>query len=511
MLNFEVATLLFFAIFLTSYSLCEGQLKLPSFFSDHMVFQRGQKINVRGMAEPGTTITISLNGKTAKGKANEEGHWLISLPAMKEGGPYELEVKAGDEKIVLKDVYIGEVWIASGQSNMWWPVSESMNAEKEIKEANYPQIRLLQVPLKTSTELQWDVECKWQVCSPETVKDFSAVAYFFARELYKNLNVPIGMIHSSVGGTPAEAWTSYKTLKSNPKFKPLLEIWKKYDQEVKKWQRDVEKAKMEGKPEPPHPQAPFGLDPQWAECWRPSALYNAMIAPFTPYPLRGAIWYQGESNVGRAEEYSVLFPAMIEDWRKAWGIGEFPFLFVQLANFMERKPEPSESAWAELREAQMAALRLPNTGMAVAIDIGEANDIHPKNKQDVGKRLALAALAKAYGFKIEYSGPLFEKMEVEGNKARLFFKHTGSGLVCEGDKLLGFAIAGEDKKFVWADAKIEGKTVVVWSDKVQKPVAVRYAWADNPECNLYNKEGLPAVPFRTDIPPYLKGILPVKY
>jgi sialate O-acetylesterase len=511
MLNLEVATLLFFAIFLTSYSLCEGQLKLPSFFSDHMVFQRGQKINVWGMAEPGTTITISLNGKTAKGKANEEGHWLISLPAMKEGGPYELEVKAGDEKIVLKDVYIGEVWIASGQSNMWWPVSESMNAEKEIKEANYPLIRLLQVPLKTSTELQWDVECKWQVCSPETVKDFSAVAYFFARELYKKLDVPIGIIHSSVGGTPAEAWTSYKTLKSNPKFKPLLEIWRKYDQEVKKWQRDVEKAKMEGKPEPPHPQDPFGLDPQWAECWRPSALYNAMIAPFTPYPLRGAIWYQGESNVGRAEEYSVLFPAMIEDWRKALGIGDFPFLFVQLANFMERKPEPSESGWAELRETQTSTLRLPNTGMAVAIDIGEANDIHPKNKQDVGKRLALAALAKAYGFKIEYSGPLFEKMEIEGNKARLFFKHTGSGLVCKGDKLLGFAIAGEDKKFVWADAKIEGKTVVVWSDKVQKPVAVRYAWADNPECNLYNKEGLPAVPFRTDIPPYLKGILPVKY
>jgi sialate O-acetylesterase len=511
MLNFEVATLLFFAIFLTSYSLCEGQLKLPSFFSDHMVFQRGQKIRVWGMAEPGTTITVSLNGKTAKGKTNAKGRWQVSLPAMKEGGPYELEVKAGDEKIVLKDVYIGEVWIASGQSNMWWPVSESMNAEEEIKQANYPQIRLLQVPLKTSTELQWDVECKWQVCSPETVKDFSAVAYFFARELYKNLNVPIGMIHSSVGGTPAEAWTSYKTLKSNPMFKPLLEIWKKYDQEVKKWQRDVEKAKKEGKPEPPHPQAPFGLDPQWAECWRPSALYNAMIAPFTPYPIRGAIWYQGESNVGRAEEYSVLFPAMIEDWRKAWGIGEFPFLFVQLANFMERKPEPSESAWAELREAQMAALRLPNTAMAVAIDIGEANDIHPKNKQDVGKRLALAALAKAYGFKIEYSGPLFERMEIEGNKARIFFTHTGSGLVCKGDKLLGFAIAGEDKKFVWADAKIEGKTVVVWSDKVQKPVAVRYAWADNPECNLYNKEGLPAVPFRTDIPPYLKGILPVKY
>ena len=509
MLEFRVSLLLFAAVLIFS-SLSEAQLKLPSFFSHHMVFQRGQKIKVWGMAKPGTTIIVSLNGKTAKGKANVKGRWQVNLPAMKEGGPYELVVQAGDEKIVLKDVYIGEVWIASGQSNMWWPVSASLNAEKEIKEANYPLIRLLQVPLKSSNQLQWDVECKWQVCSPETVKNFSAVAYFFARELYKNLNVPIGMIHSSVGGTPAMAWTSYKTLKSNPKFKPLLDIWSKYDQEVKNWQRDVEKTKKEGKPEPPHPRAPFGLDPQWAECWRPAVLYNAMIAPFTLYPIRGAIWYQGESNVGRAEEYSVLFPAMIEDWRKTWGIGDFPFLFVQLANFMERKPEPSESAWAELREAQASALRLPNTGMAVAIDIGEANDIHPKNKQDVGKRLALAALAIAYGHKIEYSGPLFERMEIEGNKARIFFKHTGSGLVCKGDKLLGFAIAGEDKKFVWADARIEGNTVVVWSDKVQKPVAVRYAFENHPVCNLYNKEGLPAVPFRTDIPSYLKEVLPLK-
>ena len=499
-----LASILLFA------SLSEAQLKLPSFFSDHMVFQRGQGIKVWGMAEPGTTIAVSLNGKTAKAKASKKGGWLVSLPAMKEGGPYELEVKAGDEKVVLRDIYIGEVWIASGQSNMQWPVSGSLNAEKEIGEANYPLIRLLQVPVRSSHQLQWDVECKWQICSPQSVKDFSAVAYFFARELYKKLDVPIGIIHSSQGGTPAEAWTSYKTLSSDPKLKPLLDHWNRYDQEVEKWQREVEKARKEGSPEPPHPKAPFGLDPNWAEFWRPGGLYNAMIAPFTSFPIRGAIWYQGESNVGRAEEYSMLFPAMIEDWRRAWGIGEFPFLFVQLANFMQHKSEPSESAWAELREAQTSALRLPNTGMAVAIDIGEADDIHPKNKQDVGKRLALAALAIAYGHKIEYSGPMFERMEIEGNKVRIFFKHTGNGLVCKGDKLSGFAIAGEDKKFVWAEAKIEGDTVVVWSDKVEKPVVVRYAWADNPDCNLYNKEGLPAVPFRTDVPPYLKGILPLK-
>ncbi|MGB9877529.1 MAG: sialate O-acetylesterase [bacterium] len=503
MIDFRLS-IVFFGVLFAFACLSEAQLKLPSFFSDHMVLQRGEKIRVWGIAPPGTTVKVKLANHKAEKKAGANGHWEVSLPAMKEGGPYELEITTGSEKITLKDVYIGEVWIASGQSNMGWPVSASLNAEKEIAEANYPLIRLLQVPPKFSPKIQWDIECKWQVCSPQAVKDFSAVAYFFARELYKKLNIPIGIIHSSVGGTPAEAWTSYKTLNSLPKLKPLLELWRKYDQEVRKWQKEAEKARKEGKPEPPHPKAPFGLDPAWAEFWRPANLYNAMIAPFTRFPIRGAIWYQGESNVGRAEEYSVLFPEMVKDWRKAWGIGDFPFLFVQLANFMQRHSEPTESAWAELREAQAYALKLPNTGMAVAIDIGDANDIHPKDKQDVGKRLALAALAIAYGQKIEYSGPMFERMEIEGNKVRLFFKHTGSGLVCKGDRLLGFAIAGEDKKFVWADAKIEGNTVVVWSEKVAKPVAVRYGWADNPECNLYNKEGLPAVPFRTDIPAYLK-------
>jgi sialate O-acetylesterase len=506
------------AAFVLFVSLSEAQLKLPTFFSDHMVFQRGQKINVWGMAEPETTITVSLNGKSAKTKANAEGRWQLSLPAMKEGGPYELEVKAGDEKIVLKDIYIGDVWLASGQSNMQWSVAGVLNAEKEISEANYPLIRLLQVPVEISPHLKWDVDCKWQVCSPETVRDFSAVAYFFARELYKNLKIPIGIIHSSQGGTPAEVWMSWKALTSNTKLRLLkpptryveLEPWIKYDEELDKWQREVEKARKEGKPEPPPPQAP-----NW-EFMHPAGLFNSMIAPFTRFPIKGVIWYQGESNIFRPQEYTILFPALIEDWRKIWGIGDFPFLFVQIAPVEPpRTGEPSGNPyWAEIREAQIVGLRLPNTAMVVTIDLGDPDgDVHPKNKQDVGKRLALAALAIAYGRKIEYSGPMFEKMEVEGNKARIFFTHTGRGLVCKGDKLLGFAIAGEDKKFVWADAKIEGNTVVVWSDKVQKPVAVRYAFENHPICNLYNKEGLPASPFRTDIPPYLKEFFPpqIKY
>ena len=327
-------------------SISEAQLKLPSFFSDHMVFQRGQKINVWGMAEPGSTMTVSLNRKFAKARANAEGRWQLSLPAMKEGGPYEMEVKAGEEMIVLKDIYIGDVWLASGQSNMQWSVSATLNAEKEIKEANYPLIRLLQVPVEISHHIRWDVNCKWQVCSPETVRDFSAVAYFFARELYKNLKIPIGIINSSQGGTPAEVWMSWKALASNTKLKRLkpparyiqLEPWVKYDIELEKWQSEVEKAKKEGKPESPPPKAP-----NW-EFMHPAGLFNSMIASFTRFPIKGVIWYQGESNIFRAEEYTILFSALIEDWRKIWGIGDFPFLFVQIAPVEPPKTgEPSEN------------------------------------------------------------------------------------------------------------------------------------------------------------------------
>jgi sialate O-acetylesterase len=314
------------------------------------------------------------------------------------------------------------------------------------------------------------------------------------------------MIHTSWGGTPAEAWTRRGVLKSDTDFRPILERYdeavrkypqtkKEHEQKIEQWKQAVERAKAEGKKPPRRPRDPFGPGHPHS----PSGLYNAMIAPVIPYGIQGAIWYQGESNAGRAYQYRKLFPAMIKNWRKDWEQGDFPFLFVQLANFRAVEPDPNESDWAELREAQLMTLAIPNAGMATIIDIGEANDIHPKNKQDVGKRLALWALAKTYGKEMVYSGPLYKSMEIKGHQIVLGFDHVGGGLVAGGgERLKGFAVAGADRKFIWADARIEGDRVVVGSDQVSEPVAVRYAWADNPVCNLYNREGLPASPFRTD-------------
>ncbi|GBC98831.1 hypothetical protein HRbin17_01347 [bacterium HR17] len=484
-----------------------GQVRLPALFTDHAVVQRDAPIRLWGTAAPNETVTVTLAGRTATTTADSGGRWQVTLPPLPAGGPFELSVKGQQNEIVVRDVLVGEVWVASGQSNMEWPVALAMNAEQEIAHATDPQIRLFQVPHRVADVPQEEVEGAWQVCAPETVKTFSAVAYFFARELRRHVRVPVGIIQSTWGGTPAEAWTSRSALESDPQLRPLLDRWqkvladypeaqKRYEEQVRRWQEEAEKAKAEGKPVPPRPHPPLGPGHPHA----PSGLFNGMIAPLTKFVLRGVIWYQGESNVGRAAEYRRLFPTMITDWRKVWGLGDLPFLFVQLANFLAPKPEPSESAWAELREAQTFALKLPNTGMATAVDIGDANDIHPRNKQEVGRRLALVARALVYGEHVVYSGPVYERMQVEGNKVRLFFRHVDGGLVCKGEKLTGFAIAGPNGKFVWAEAVIDGDTVVVWSPQVAQPAAVRYAWADNPEVSLYNREGLPAVPFRTDAP-----------
>ncbi|MEK7395556.1 MAG: sialate O-acetylesterase [Candidatus Poribacteria bacterium] len=388
-----------------------------------------------------------------------------------------------------------------------WMFVALANAEKEKAEANYPMIRMFTVKRTVSDKPLNDTLGNWAVCSAETVPGFSAVGYFFARDLYNSLKIPIGMIHTSWGGTPAESWTPKETLTSDPDFKPILDRWekgvadypeaqKKYPEQLAQWETDSKKAKDEGKTEPKKPNPP---QPPETNPWMPSGLYNSMINPLIPFAIKGAIWYQGESNAGRAYQYRKLFPEMIKSWRKAWGKVNFPFLFVQLANFMPEKPEPSDSAWAELREAQTITLSLPNTGMAVIIDVGEANNIHPKNKQDVGHRLALNALAMAYGRSMVFSGPLYQSMESVGDKIRIKFRYSQDGLMAKNNEpLKGFAIAGEDKKFVWANANIEGESVIVWSDKVTKPMAVRYAWADNPVCNLYNKSELPASPFRTD-------------
>jgi sialate O-acetylesterase len=425
----------------------------------------------------------------------------------KAGGPYEMTF-SGKNKITIKNIMVGEVWVCSGQSNMQWSVKQSANPEQEIADANYPDIRLFTVARKVAEQPQPDCSGNWTLCSPETVPDFSAVGYFFGRELHKELNVPIGLIHTSWGGTPAEAWTRREALEKERDCAPILQRYddamanypqakKEYEQKLEEWKQVAEKAKAEGEKAPRRPRAPF----KPGHPHSPAGLYNAMIAPLIPFSIQGAIWYQGESNAGRAYQYRKLFPAMIRNWRKDWGQGNFSFLFVQLANFRDVKPEPAESDWAELREAQLMTLSLQNTGMAVIIDIGEAKDIHPKNKQDVGRRLALWALAKNHRKDIVYSGPIYKSksMKVEGNKIILHFDHVGGGLVADGgEPLKGFAVAGADRKFVWANATIDGDTVVVSSDEVSEPVAVRYAWADNPVCNLYNKEGLPASGFRTD-------------
>jgi sialate O-acetylesterase len=484
-----------------------ADVKLPAVIGDNMVLQQGGKVSIWGWAEPGEEVMAGVSWHSMKWAvtADKDGKWAFTMNCPEAGGPYEMTL-TGKNAIAIKNIMAGEVWVCSGQSNMQWSVKASANAEQEIAEANHPNIRLFTVTRKVAQKPQSDCEGSWTSCSPETVPDFSAVAYFFGRELRKELDVPIGLIHTSWGGTPAEAWTRREALEADTDFEPILTRYDdaiakypqakiEYDQKVEEWKQAVEKAEAEGEKKPRKPRPPFGPGNPHS----PAGLYNAMIAPLIPYGIQGAIWYQGESNAGRAYQYRKLFPAMIKNWREDWGQGDFPFLFVQLANFMAVKPEPGESAWAELREAQSMTLSLPNTGMAVIIDIGEAKDIHPKNKQDVGKRLASWALGRSYEKKPVYSGPIYKSMKAGGGKIALHFDHVGGGLVADpNEPLKGFAVAGEDRKFVWADAEIDGDTVVVSSEDVSEPVAARYAWADNPVCNLYNKEGLPASPFRTD-------------
>ncbi len=484
-----------------------ADIRLPAIIGDNMVLQAGDRVSFWGWADPNEQISVNVSWHKLEWtvQADEKGKWMFPMTAPKVGGPYEVTLK-GKNTVTIRNMLAGEVWVCSGQSNMQWSVQQSANAEQEIAAANDAQIRLFSVQRKVADTPQDDCEGKWVPCGAETVADFSAVGYYFGRELRGQLNVPIGLIHTSWGGTPAEAWTSRPRLEDNPSFEAILKRYEqavadypkamaKHKEDLEKWKEATEKAKAEGKQAPRRPWAPFGPGHPHA----PSGLYNAMIAPLIHYTIRGAIWYQGESNAGRAYQYRELFPTMIKSWWDNWDQDDFPFLFVQLANFKEVKEAPGESDWAELREAQLMTLELPNTGMAVTIDIGDANDIHPGNKQDVGKRLALWALAQTYGKEVVYSGPIYRSIENKGGKIVLHFDHVDGGLVArDGEALKGFAVAGEDRKFVWAEARIEGNTVVVSSETVTEPIAARYAWADNPVCNLYNKAGLPASPFRTD-------------
>jgi Beta-galactosidase/beta-glucuronidase len=635
------AVLLFF---LTHFAV--ANVTLPRIFTDNMVLQRDVKVPVWGWADKGEKVTVTFAGKKYSATPDATGKWVVSLAPLAAGGPYEMTI-TGKNLITLKNILMGEVWLCSGQSNMEMPLAgwgRIKDYQTEIANANYPNIRLFTVPKKIGNKPVKDMESgKWEECSPSTIPEFSSVAYFFGRNLNKELKVPIGLINSSWGGTVAETWVSAGAINTMNDFKVQLNTldgldWTNlksdFEKKAKEWDETVEKKDI-GLLE--HWENPTLKDDDWktmnlpqlweaaglpdfdgvvwfrhefildekeaaagitlylgkiddsdvsfvngkqigstmnkyseprvykvdasllhkgkntiavriidysggggiwgepqelsykssngtvslADNWRykpgikmdskpdvnigpnsfPTLLYNGMIYPLLPLAIRGAIWYQGEANASRAYQYQTLFPLLINDWRTQFANPQMPFYFVQLANYQSHVREPAESDWAELREAQAKTLALPNTAMAVIIDIGEANDIHPKNKQDVGYRLSLPALNMIYGKDIVYSGPTYKSMSIEGNKIRLKFDNVGTGLYSK-DKygyLKGFAIAGADKKFVWAKAYIENNEVVVYSDAITNPVAVRYAWANNPDdVNLYNKEGLPASPFRTD-------------
>jgi sialate O-acetylesterase len=459
-----------------------ADVRLPGFFTDNMVLQEGARVPIWGWADNGEEVTVTFRGQTVKTKA-KDGKWMVKLARLKAGGSDHLVVE-GKNKIDLANVTVGEVWICSGQSNMEWPLDKAFEGTNDVSASANPQLRLLLVPKKKADEPQDDVKAQWKECNPESSRNFSAVAYYFGRDLQKARNVPVGLIGTYWGGSPAEVWMSHEVLAANPDYK--RDILDAYAATVEKNQ---------GNPKTQRPP------------WKPSELYNGMIAPLVPYAFKGAIWYQGESNAGRAKQYRTLFADMIRNWRHDWAEGDFTFLAVQLAPYDKNKKrtmeviaeKPVESDWAELREAQLLATQvLPKVGMAVITDVGEKDDIHPKKKEPVGARLALAARGIAYGEKIEYSGPIYKSMKVQDGKAVLTFDHAKCGLEARGGALTGFAICGADKNFVWGQAEIQGDKVVVSNSQVPQPVVVRYGWSDYPVVNLWNQVGLPATPFRTD-------------
>jgi sialate O-acetylesterase len=486
--------------------LARADVRLPAIFSDHAVLQRDMKLPVWGSADPGEQVTVMIAGQTQKAKADDNGKWRVTLEPLAAGGPCEMIVE-GKNRLAVKDLLVGEVWLCSGQSNMEWPVTAASNSELEIAGANYPNIRFVSVKEPGSQSPVETFDGGWELCSPKTVGEFSAVGYMFGRELYQHLNVPIGLIDNAWGGSSCEAWIRRDRMEGNPLYAPLLARWDKmvanwdqakWEKEMGEWRQKAAAARAKG--DPPPAGRPLANDPATGQ-HRPANLYHARVGPVMPYGIRGTIWYQGESNAGRAYQYREMFPLMIKSWREDWGQGDFPFYWVQLADFMAENPLPADSAWAELREAQTMTLdKLPNTGQAVIIDIGEAADIHPVNKLEVARRLARLALANEYSKKIVSKSPRYESMEKKDDTIIIKFKDVAGGLQTrDAATVEGFAIAGDNKVFVKAEARILGPdTVGVRSYKVTNPVAVRYAWADNPECNLYNSSLLPVTPFRTD-------------
>jgi sialate O-acetylesterase len=515
-----------------------ADVRVPAIIGEHMMLQAGTNTPLYGWAEPGEAVTVTVGESTAATTTGTDGKWKVIFTDLKASAtPVRVSI-VGKNTITFEDVLIGDVWVCSGQSNMALPVrriiGRDVNDPKGLGQANHPQMRLFKLPKETFLEPQSDCTGSWAVCTPDAAKEFSATGYFFGREIHLAEKIPVGLINACRGGSSGQMWTSLEALKSEPALSNDLnqalsaradypqrkehylrdrakwhEDTARWPETIKRWEAEVAKAAAEGKAPPPKPESsgsaparPAGMD-GWEDnvMNAPTVLFNGMIAPLLPFGIKGVVWYQGEGNADEWAHYRTLFPAMVRDWRNRWARGDFPVYFVQLSSFGESRAEPGESNWAAFREVQSQLKGIvPNSGMAVTIDIGCATDIHPLSKPEVGRRLSLVALARTYGRSLEYSGPVCEHMEVKDGKVVLHFAQHGGGLVAKGgEPLKRFAIAGADKKFVWADATIEGGTVVVSSAQVPNPAAVRYAWEINPEgCNLFNAAGLPASPFRTD-------------
>lgn len=485
-----------------------AEVKLPVLFSDHMVLQSGERVPVWGWAKTNETVTVEIGTQKLVTGADAAGKWRVLLEPLPAGANLTLTVR-GENTLTVQDVLVGEVWLGSGQSNMGLQVKEANQFEAEKVAANFPEIRMFTVAHAASPAAREECAGRWEVCHSNTVGNFSAALYFFGREIHQHLKVPVGLIHSSWGGTPIQPWMSGEALQTYPGYAALLErkqkevaAWPEREQkitaELKAWELKAAEAKAANQSVPAKPWNPGPPD---SGQYMPAQLYNAMIHPLIGYRLRGVLWYQGEANAGGgaagASDYTDLQSRLIAGWREAWNLGDFPFYFAQLPNW-NNDGDRSSNSWAFFREGQANILKVPNTGMALTIDIGDSGNIHPKKKQEAGRRLALLALAGVYHQAVISQGPQFWKHETNGAAIKLYFLHAAGGLVARGGPLKSFAVAGKDKQWHTAEARLDGDTVIVSSKEVPQPVAVRYGWANDPDCNLFNGADLPASPFRTD-------------
>ncbi len=493
-----------------------GEIRTPAIIGDNMVLQQNHKNPIWGWGNPGELIQVQIAEQNHKVEVDPQGYWKVFLDPMPASATPKVMTIQGSSELKFENILVGEVWLCSGQSNMGWTLGKSDDSDLEIMTANYPHLRLISVPQVGTQDAQTDFDGQWESTTPEVAKNFSAVGYLFGRRLHLAIGVPVGLIDNAWGGSACEAWIPRARLNQLPVAKPYMDQWREtektfdygkllasYQEKLELWKKKAEIARKEGKPQPDgRPRTPRNL---MTGQHRPANLYNGILNPIIGYGIKGAIWYQGESNGKRGHAYREVFPLMIQSWRDAWKQGDFSFYWVQLADFMSEVTEPpTEQTWPELREAQTFTLdKLKNVGEAVIIDVGEGRDIHPRNKQMVANRLLRHALAKDYGMEIPHQSPRYQSMETKGNKIILSFDHVGQGLYCfDIREPIGFSICGEDQKFVWAQARLVGKDKVeVWAEGIENPVAARYAWADNPVCNLYRKDGsvtLPVTPFRTD-------------